>query len=384
VKSTNVPIVMFHSVLTRKYGWCYEFLSELAEEFERKLTYLKKKGYASIGLYELYEYMKSGKEVPSRSIILTFDDGYLDNWVVVYPLLKKYGFKGVVFVNCDFVDPIDEYRYNFEDLLDGKCRAQDIKELGFLSWAEMREMEKSGIIDIQSHSLTHTWYFKSDVIVDFHHPGDQFDYPWLAWNARPDLQYRWMTDNQETVVPFGVPVYEFGRSLGVRRYYDDRDLKESLIDYVHSHGKEHFFERNDWKESLFRIANQFREKHALHGRFETQSEYERRVRHELSENKRVLEEKLNKKVEFLCWPGGVYSEITLRIAEECNYLASTVKEGHNSIGDDPSKINRISSGNPERANEFPWCCKILTFSFYLERFRGNRFCGILDKIYRMK
>ena len=384
MKSINVPVIMSHSVLTKRYSWGYEYLSELADEFERKLGYLKKKRYHTIGLKELYEYMKYGKTIPTRSIILTFDDGYLDNWVVVYPLLKKYGFKGVIFVNAEFVDPAQECRYNLEDLRESRCGLQDIEELGFLSWPEMREMERSGVIDIQSHSSTHTWYFKNNVIVDFHHPGDQCKYPWLAWNAKPDQQYRWMTDNQEKFVPYGTPIYEYERALGVRRYYEDIAVNSFLTNHVNSHGKDNYFEKNGWKDNLFRIVNQFREEHTCDGRYETVAEYESRVRHELTENKRILEEKLNKEVEFLCWPGGVYNETTLKIAKECGYIASTVKEGRNSFDDDPSKINRISSGNPEGANAFPWRYKILTFAFYIERFRGNKLCCIIDRIYRLK
>ena len=379
----NVPVVMFHSVMTRQYGWCFEYLTEVDSDFERKLAYLKERGYETITLKELYNYMKTGESIPSRAIVLTFDDGYLDNWVVVFPLLKKYGFTGVVFVNCDFVDPNEGCRYNLEDLWSGRCSMQDIKELGYLSWAEMREMEKSGAIDIQSHSLTHTWYFKSDKILDFHHPGDQSKYPWLAWNARPDKQYRWMTDDQERFVPYGAPIYDYGRSLGVRRYYEDGHLRDILINHVKAHGDLHYFEKNRWREELFDVVAQYCKVHALQGRYETEEDYKFRVRHELSENKRILEERLNKKIEFLCWPGGAYNETSLCIARDCGYLASTVKEGRNTYGDDASKINRISSGNPDGADNFPWRYKILTFAFYLERFRGNMLCLIMDKFYRL-
>lgn len=384
MRITNVPVVMLHSVMSRRYGWHYEFLSELADEFERKLIYLKSKNYKSIKLKDLYEYMKDGKKIPERSIVLTFDDGYLDNWVVAYPLLKKYGFMGVIFVNHDFVDPIETYRYTLDDLWDGRCKREDVKELGFLSWAEMRKMEEAGIMEIQSHSLTHTWYFKSADIVDFHHPGDQGKYPWIAWNARPDQQYRWMMDNQEEFVQYGTPIYDFGRSLGIKKYFDDPALREHMINYVKLRGNIDFFKQPSWKDELCNIANQYSKEHKLQDSYETDQEYMDRVRNELRENKRILEENLNKKIEFLCWPGGAYNDYTLRIAQECGYLASTVKEGCNTYGDDPSKINRISSGNPEKGDVFPWCCKILTFAFYLERFRGNNFCKLIDKVYRLK
>ena len=45
-----------------------------------------------------------GKNIPEKSIVLTFDDGYADIWIYAYPLLKKYGMCGTVFINPDFVD----------------------------------------------------------------------------------------------------------------------------------------------------------------------------------------------------------------------------------------------------------------------------------------
>ena len=65
--------------------------------------------------------------------------------------------KGTIFVNPDFVDPGDEVRPNLDDVAAGRCRREDLLVPGFLNWAEMREMERSGVIDIPSHAITPTW-----------------------------------------------------------------------------------------------------------------------------------------------------------------------------------------------------------------------------------
>jgi peptidoglycan/xylan/chitin deacetylase (PgdA/CDA1 family) len=95
--------------------WIWQHLSERVEVFEQLLKVLRRNGYHTVSLSELYAHMKGEHTCEPRSIVLVFDDGYLDNWVTVYPLLKKYGMKGAVYVNPEFVDPGTEIRPTLED-----------------------------------------------------------------------------------------------------------------------------------------------------------------------------------------------------------------------------------------------------------------------------
>src|SRR4030042_2945185 len=140
--SKVVPVLMYHSVGVQNPKWIWNFLTIPLKIFEDHLRTLKTKGFNTIDLTQLYDYVGKGKSIPSNSIVLTFDDGYLDNWVYAYPLLKKYGFKGTIFVNPQFVDPTEEYRPSIEDVWAGKAREEDLISHGFLSWREMREMEE--------------------------------------------------------------------------------------------------------------------------------------------------------------------------------------------------------------------------------------------------
>jgi len=87
----------------------------------------------------------------------------------------------------------------------------------------------------------------------------------------------------------------------------------------------------------------------LHGRLETEEEYEKRINYELKKSKDIIENKLNKKVKFLCWAGGAITNKALLISSEIGYISSTAgkdmknKRKHlkNKYGDDPSRINRI-------------------------------------------
>jgi peptidoglycan/xylan/chitin deacetylase (PgdA/CDA1 family) len=345
-KPISVPVLTYHSVADRSDAWPFRHLSCPVATFESHLTALRTFKYHTISLHSLYAYMSEGKKLPSRSVVLTFDDGYLDNWVYAYPLLKKYGMHGTIFVNPDFVDPAKSTRPNLEDVWSRHASLSDLPTCGFLSWQEMRVMERSGNIDIQSHGLTHTWYFSSSEIADFHHPGDR--YPWLAWNAHPERKYLWMTENQQTLVPWGTPIYEHNKSLATRRYFPDHDLDTALVHYVNSRNGATFFETVDWRQRLKEVVTDYRATKGHRGRFESDEEYKQRLHHELAGSKQMIEAHLQHKVDFLCWPGGGYNDTAVEISKELGYLASTLVSGYhrtttNRFGEDPSRWTRISA-----------------------------------------
>lgn len=62
--------------------------------------------------------------------------------------------------------------------------------MGYLSWEELKIMEEEMVFDVQSHSMTHTWYPSSEKVTDFRHQNDP--YFWMTWNdnieKKPNLQ----------------------------------------------------------------------------------------------------------------------------------------------------------------------------------------------------
>jgi len=383
-----VPVIMFHSVGLEKHNWVFSHISEPLEIFEEKIYLISKLGYSSIFWNELYMYMKGDLKLPKKSIMLTFDDGYLDNWVYAYPILKKYGVKATIFINPEFVDPSTSLRPNLEDVWAGKISFQNLKPAGFLSWTEMREMERSGLIDIQSHALTHTWYFSSSKIIDFHRPND--GYVWLIWNHFPERKYKYLIEKQEDLVRYGVPIYTFEKSLIVRRYFEDLNLNKALADFVEEKGGASFFTHSDWKKILLDFTEKYKKHNKINDRIESEEEYKQRVYHELSFSKKIIEENLNKEVKFLCFPGGGYNDIVLKLAKEAGYIATTLSSKdrstfRNKPGVDPSKIKRISSAT--------WCnlkgkrlgyAKPKHFISHIESHKGSIFHKILCRIYKLE
>ena len=82
-------------------------------------------------------------ELPDQkenTLFLSFDDGYLDNWIYVFPMLKKFKYKATIFVSPEFVDPRPIVRPTLEDYWNDKKSLAEIDNWGFLSW-DARELE---------------------------------------------------------------------------------------------------------------------------------------------------------------------------------------------------------------------------------------------------
>ena len=274
---------MMHSVGSNNTNWKERWLSVDKDHFEIFCRFLNKHKYQTYFLNHWYTNEDQGNQ-PDKTLYLTFDDGYLDILLVAYPIMKKYGIKATVFVNPEFVDPSSGVR-----TLD----TNDGTTLGFLNWDEIKFLDQSGYVDIQSHSMTHNYYFKSDKIIDVHTPSN--DYHWLAWIFNPSRKYAWQLENQGSHTPYGYPVFEFGRALSLRQYLPDLALVEKSIE-LYNDGKSN----DEIIQSCSELLKTFP------GRYETNEEMIERYRYEIYTSKFLLEDKLSKKIDFLCWPGGGY------------------------------------------------------------------------------
>jgi hypothetical protein len=259
----------------------------------------------------------------------------LDNWVYAYPILKKYNLKGTIFVNPEFIDESEEIRNNLDDVWEKKIEHNQLTPLGFVNWAELQKMETTGVMDIQSHSMSHNFYFHSNQIKDIYIGQPHYD--WMGWNNKPSRKPYYVTENQEQFIPKGSPIFEFGRALGLRRYFPD----EQLVKYA----TEMYSKNEDMKDKTS-LINKLSEKLSIYpGTYEADEDMEKRYRYELFESKRLLEEKLNKKIEFLCWPGGGYNKLSIDLCIEAGYKASTASLKNKPFAKDYldyKKIKRVS------------------------------------------
>jgi len=108
-------------------------LSVTPSDFETQLLFLEKEGYQAISLRDLALYLTQGAPLPERPVLLTFDDGYRDNYTYAFPLLKRFGFSATFFL---VTAPIDAANPDF------------------VSWDEVKEMSRAGM-SFEPHSLDH-------------------------------------------------------------------------------------------------------------------------------------------------------------------------------------------------------------------------------------
>lgn len=110
--------------------------------FRKQMDYLKKNGYNVIKLAELERMLSDKNEIPEKTAVLTFDDGFLSHYNNVFPVLRGYGFPASFFV-CT-------------GLLGSEINNSENKPQPTLDWRRLKEMNESGLIDIEPHGITHT------------------------------------------------------------------------------------------------------------------------------------------------------------------------------------------------------------------------------------
>ncbi len=300
--------LMLHSVGCENDNWYRKWLSISLDHFENFCKYLVNNNFETV-------FLDSWAKDPNakNKVVLTFDDGYLDNWVYAYPILKKYGLKGTIFVNPEFIQNETKIRPNLEDVWSKKIDESKLAKLGFLNWSELSLMQDSGVIDIQSHSMSHDFYFYSNKIVDIY--TGQPKYNWLPWLSQPKRKPYYINEDQSKFVDDGLPIFEYDRALRVRRYIPNDKFVEYSINEFSKLG-----DTLDKKEFIENLKEKLEE---FPGTFESDEDMLNRFNYELAESKRIIEEKLNKPVEFICWPGGGFNQSSVNVAEKANYKAMT-------------------------------------------------------------
>ena len=124
----TVPILTYHDF---GYG---KGIKVAPENFERQMRYLKDKRYNVISLDELAEGIKKGKRFTHNAVVITMDDGYRDNFIYAYPVLKKYGFPATIFLIANNIGT----------------------DANFLNWDEVKKMSKDNI-SFGGHTKNHVY-----------------------------------------------------------------------------------------------------------------------------------------------------------------------------------------------------------------------------------
>lgn len=171
-----VPVLMYHHV--RPEGG---MIAATPEHFEDQLRWLAQHGYQALSTAEFIRHLRQGG-APRRSVLITFDDGYLDNWVYAEPLLRRYGMRATVFVVTGWVGegPVRPQLGDQEPLpetpehrdCERRIEAGRADE-AILRWSEIQAMQDKGVIEFHSHTHTHTRWDQRDAAAKNAHMRDE-------------------------------------------------------------------------------------------------------------------------------------------------------------------------------------------------------------------
>lgn len=122
-----VLVLNYHKIANE-----HKSLSVTLDDFEQHMKWLQEYGFTCITPGQLYDFVANGAELPEKSVLITFDDGYKDNYTNAFPIMKKYGMKGTIFVVTGFLGVYDNY----------------------LTWDQAKELLDAGF-NIESHTYSH-------------------------------------------------------------------------------------------------------------------------------------------------------------------------------------------------------------------------------------
>ena len=130
-RAAKIPIIMYHDITaTKDVSW-----DVTPDELERHFQALQEGGYTPISMDQMVNHLRTGSQLPEKPVLLTFDDNYIGQYQYAFPLLKKYNYPAVWSVHTRFVGTGGK-----------KPKA---------TWDQLREMSKSGLITVASHTVNH-------------------------------------------------------------------------------------------------------------------------------------------------------------------------------------------------------------------------------------
>lgn len=181
----KIAILMYHMVCEtenakEKRYCCHPYA------FKQQMAHLKKVGYQVIGLDDLINSIKKGTTLPEKSIAITFDDGFADNYDNAFPLLRAYGFPATMFVVSRLAGRTNEW-----------MQEEEFPARKLLGWKELKEISENGItigshttshaslIDVEKKSAMHEIInSKSEIEDELGKPARYFAYPYGRFNQQ--------------------------------------------------------------------------------------------------------------------------------------------------------------------------------------------------------
>lgn len=148
-----LPVMMYHHVSPAP-----GLVTISPTAFRNQIAALAKAGWRGAGLAEVEAFLR-GEKLPPKTCVITFDDGYLDNFVHAHPVLAEFGMTAVLFVVTAWLGdgPVRSSGAPTPDHTDCKKRiARGEPDSVMLRWSEIEAMRTAGTFEFHSHTHTHT------------------------------------------------------------------------------------------------------------------------------------------------------------------------------------------------------------------------------------
>jgi hypothetical protein len=273
----EIPVFTYHDVET--------------QVFARDLEFLHSNGYRTLCLEEYLAARNSGR-VPTRSVMLTFDDARKSFWTVAMPLLRTYEARAVLFVPTYWMTTPSH-------------PADDL----FMSWPEVRACVESGLVDVQSHAHRHALVATAPQLVDFAHPKALARFDLYDWPMRD------IAGVEELGRPApGTPIYRSTPLLSAtRRFVENSEITQACRELVERVGVEDFFAQPHWRRQLADLHRRLSEK--LVGRYMDQEDFRALVASEFELNRELFRKHLGCPPSCIAYPWMLGSPLSLELAK---------------------------------------------------------------------
>ncbi|MFZ3122476.1 MAG: polysaccharide deacetylase family protein [Thermodesulfovibrionales bacterium] len=156
-----VPVLMYHHINHHKG----DMVTVTPEVFEGQMEYLHKAGCMTLKIHDLIAYINGGLTLPQKAAVVTFDDGWLDNYIYAFPVIKKYKINATVFLITNRVEnaSLKNSKFKIQNsklLIPTHKESKVLIEKGedwkvVLNWELIKEMSNSGLIEFYSHTKSH-------------------------------------------------------------------------------------------------------------------------------------------------------------------------------------------------------------------------------------
>lgn len=337
----SLPVLMYHYISS----WPNPIAVD-PDVFEAHLEGLTKAGWRGVSLAEAETYLREGRALPDKAALITFDDGFLDNFVYAWPLLTKHGHKGTVFAVTNKIVGGGLPRPTLSDVWSGFVGMEELPQVNtpynktreglrvrtdlFFSWQEARLMEDSGVVSVAGHTHTHRSVFTGPRFEKLFSPGGR----------------RRTFDRVEQAVVPGLPDFERGPAMARRAFLPSDevyDLVREMVPQERGAGRE-FLGRPGNEQAVVKKLKALPTKRL--GRMETGEEFRERLRADLAACHDTLIQNLGHPVRTLAWPWGAYCPEALEIAKRLGFtMFFTTKVGPNPPGKSADAACRFKARN---------------------------------------